>query len=256
MLAVERRNRIVELINEKKSIHVSELGKMFSVTEETIRRDLEKLEKQGILVRTYGGAVLADDFKSEMSVQVREEINAAGKNAIGQEAAKMVNDGDIIILDASTSALYVAKHLKKKKGLTVITNAEKVVFELSDCEDITVICTGGVLRSRSLSYVGRAAENALSNYFANKVFLSAKGFTLNRGLTDSNEQEADMRRAMIKCSEKVVLLCDRTKFGRVGFVNTANIKDISCMITDGPMPEGWKEQIEAAGVKVLDLHNS
>lgn len=250
MLAVERRSKIMSLINERKSVLVQELSDMFGISEETVRRDLAKLEKQGMLVRTYGGAVLPDDSKMEMPVEVREVINPAGKNAIGKRAAEMVNDGDIIVLDASTSALFVAKNIKNKKALTVITNAEKVVLELAGCDDITVISTGGTLRHKSLSYVGRAAENSLRNYCANKVFFSCRGLNINRGLTDSNEQEVDIKKAMINCAEKAILLCDHTKFGKVGFVSTACFEDIDCLITDAPLPEDWQKKIEEAGVEV------
>jgi len=251
MLAVERRAKIAALITENKSVLVQDLSKMFSVTEETIRRDLEKLEKQGILIKTYGGAVLAENSKGEISVEIRQEINTKGKDAIGKIAAGMVADGEVIMLDASTSALYVAKHIKAKKGLTVITNSEKIVLELAGCDDITIISTGGIFRHKNYSYVGKTAENVLSGYYATKAFLSCKGLSLARGLTDSNEQEADIRKMMIKCSEKVIALCDHTKFNQAGFINTAGFDDIDCIITDGQLPEGWKEKIESQGVQVI-----
>lgn len=250
MFGIERRSLIISQLNEKKSILVQEAAPFFGVTEETIRRDLKELENQGLLTRTHGGAILADDSKAEAPLEVREGINIAGKDSIGREAAKLVNDGDTIILDASTSSLFVAKHIKDKKGLTVITNAEKVIFELSACHDINLISTGGILRHKSLSYVGRAAESSLSNYYANKVFFSCKGFSPDRGLTDSNEQESDIRKAMLKCSEKSIFLCDRTKFEKVGYVTTAKLEDIDLIITDIALPDDWSDRIQEAKVKV------
>lgn len=250
MFGIERRSKIMSLLNENKSILVNETAELFEVTEETIRRDLKVLEGQGLLVKTHGGAVLSDDTKTEAPIEIREGINIAGKDAIGRKAAEMVNNGDTIILDASTSSLYVAKNIKDKKGLTVITNAERIIFELSDCEDITLISTGGILRQKSLSYVGRAAENNISSYYANKLFFSCKGFSPKRGLTDSNEQESDIRKTMLKCSEKAIFLCDHTKFDRVGYINTANLTDINTIITDSPFPDTWGEYISGAGITV------
>lgn len=250
MFAVERRSGIMSLLNEKKSILVQEAAEAFGVTEETIRRDLKILEAQGLLLRTHGGAILADDTKVEASLEIRQGINIPGKDAIGKCAAKLINDGDTIFLDASTSSLFVAKHIKDKKNLTVITNAEKVVLELSVCEDMTVICTGGILRRKSMSYVGRAAENAIKSYYANKLFFSCKGFSPKRGMTDSNEQESEIRKAMLECSEKVIFLCDHTKFDKVGYVNTAKLDDIHVIITDAPFPVEWTEYMKNTSIKV------
>lgn len=251
VFGIERRSMIISQLNEKKSILVQEIAPFFGVTEETIRRDLKELENQGLLTRTHGGAVLSDDSNVEAPIEIREGINIAGKDTIGKEAAKLINYGDTIILDASTSSLFVAKHLKDKKGLTVITNAEKVIFELSGCEDINLISTGGILRHKSLSYVGRAAENSLVNYYADKVFFSCKGFSPVRGLSDSNEQESGMRKTMLKCSKRAIFLCDHTKFDKVGYTTTAGLVDIDLIITDSALPTDWVESIESNGIKII-----
>lgn len=251
LFSIERRTAIMSLLNEKKSILVQEAAEAFNVTEETIRRDLKVLEGQGLLVRTHGGAIISEDIKSEAPLEIREGINIKGKDAIGREAAKLVNDGDTIILDASTSSLFVAKHIKDKKGLTVITNAEKIIFELSHCDEITLISTGGTLRHKSLSYVGSTAENSLSSIYANKVFFSCKGFSPSRGLMDSNEQESDMRKKMLSCSNKAVFLCDGTKFDKVGYVATAQLEDIDIMITDTVLSDEWADIIRQKGVELL-----
>jgi DeoR/GlpR family transcriptional regulator of sugar metabolism len=250
MLDVERRNRIISILQDKKEILVQETADMFRVTGETIRRDLKKLEKQGLLVRTHGGAVLPDDSMLEIPFKIREGVNIPGKNAIGRLAAGLINNGDTIFLDASTSSLYVSKHVREKKNLTVITNAERIIMELADCPDITLISTGGVLRNKSLSCVGRMAEKAIEGYHADKVFFSCKGFSPRRGMTDSNEQESEIRKIMLKCSETAVFLCDSTKFDKTGFAKTAGLEDIDVIITDAPMPEDWASTLAAAGVRV------
>lgn len=241
MLGVERRNKILSMLFDKKSLLVQDLSRLFEVTEETIRRDFNNLEKKGLLIRTHGGAVLTDDSRLESPLEVREGINNAGKDAIGRRAAQMIQDNDTIILDASTSALYVARHIKDKKGITVITNAVRIILELSSCEDITLISTGGILRKKSLSYVGKMAQNVIKTYYANKLFFSCKGFSPKRQLTDSNEQESEMRKTMIGCSEQVIFLCDHTKFNKVGYVNTASVSNIHHIITDTPFPDEWNE---------------
>lgn len=250
MFGIERRSKMMSILYDNKSILVQEAATIFGVTDETIRRDLKKLEDQGLLSRIYGGAILSDDTKTEVPLNIREGINIAGKDSIGRVAAGMINDGDTILLDASTSSLYVAKHIKSKKGLTVITNAESIIIELSNCENIALISTGGILRNRSLSFVGRAAENAISNYYANKLFFSCKGFSPKRELTDSNEQESEVRKAMIRCSDQVIFLCDHTKLDKVGYVNTAKLTDIDVIITDELFPDSWTDYLKDESVQI------
>jgi DeoR family fructose operon transcriptional repressor len=215
---------------------VQEAASYFKVAEETIRRDLSALEEQNLLVRTHGGAVISGNAKPEISYEMRKRINMPGKDRIGKEAAKLVSDGDTIMLDASTSAFFLARHIKNKNGVTVITNAENVINELSEADNIEVISTGGVLRRKSMSYVGRIAEESLRNYRANKLFFSCMGFSLQNGLTDSNGQESDMKKIMIECSQTICLLCDHTKLDRVGYASTAKPEGIDILITDQQLP--------------------
>jgi len=245
MLAVERRNQIEQLIQKNKSVLVLELAKQFDVTTETIRGDLEKLERQGILIRTYGGATLVEDNSdAEMSTHERETVNFEGKQKIGICAASMVRDGETIFLDASTSSLHVARNLKNKRSVTVITNAERVVAELSQCENIKVICTGGRLLKKNLSYEGRMVEETIRKYyFANKFFFSCVGITLARGLTEHSEAEMEVKRAMMDCSESVIFLCDRKKLGRMGVSVLAPLENIDCLITDIQLDEEWKQAL-------------
>jgi DeoR/GlpR family transcriptional regulator of sugar metabolism len=251
VFGIERRNHLLSLLQEKKSITVQEAALIFEVAEETIRRDLRAMESQGLIVRTHGGAILADDINLEHSLEIREGINIKGKDIMGSKAAELVNDRDTLFLDASTSSLYVAKHLKEKKGLTVITNAELIVLELAKCDDITLISTGGYVRKKSLSCVGQAAENAISSYHADKVFFSCKGFSPRLGATDSNEQESSLRKLMIKHSREAIFLCDHTKFDKVGYIATAQLDDINCLITDTQLPAGWENDFNDKGVKVI-----
>ena len=250
MLGAERRNIIEKEITERGSVLVAELAKKFDVTMETIRADLEKLEKQGILVRTYGGATIVD-AESDL-VTERDIINYEGKQRIGNAAAQLVRDGETVFLDASTSALHMARCLKNKKGLTVITNAGKIVTELAACENINVICVGGALNPKNMSFVGRVAEKSIrENYYANKFFFSCRGVTKARGLVDSSEEEAEIKKAMLDMSDSAIFLCDRNKLGRLGVPVISDLTGLDTVITDVKLTEEWTGTFSANEVSII-----
>jgi DeoR/GlpR family transcriptional regulator of sugar metabolism len=243
VLVAERQKKIVELVNERLSIRVTELSKIFSVTEETIRRDLEKLEKENLLMRSHGGAVSIEKDHGEISYLEREITNAAEKKAIASAAVSFIDPGDQIVLDASTTAWYVAKEVPDIP-LTVLTNSIKVAIELSKKEQIKVISTGGLLLSQSLSYVGPLAERSLSMYHVNKAFLSCKGVHLEKGLSDFNESQALLKKQMMEIAEETILMVDSSKFGTRAFSHIAPLSKIKCIITDANINEQTKKQLE------------
>lgn len=254
MLAVERRAQIEQIISESKSVLVVDLAKQFDVTPETIRGDLLKLEKQGILVRTYGGATLAGASGSELGFKERDTVNAEAKQRIGKRAAEMIRNGETIFLDASTSALYLARNIKDKRGLTVITNAVSIMTELSDCENIKLICTGGLYYPKNMSYNGRYAERMIrQNFAANKFFFSCRGVTLTRGLVDSTEDEAELKRAMLERSESVIFLCDHYKMGKMGIPEICPLDKIDKFITDVELSLEWRNALEEKDVSVITV---
>lgn len=155
------------------------------------------------------------------------------------------------MLDASTSSFFVAKYIKSMKDITVITNAENIIAELANTENIELISTGGVLRRKSMSYVGRIAQSSLNSYHANKLFFSCMGFSLESGITDSNDQESDIKKIMIQCSQQKVLLCDYTKFSQVGYASTAKSEDINTLITDNDLSPETMANIIDIGVKII-----
>ncbi len=249
MLVAERQKKIVELVNERTSIRVTELSRIFSVTEETIRRDLKKLEKENLLMRSHGGAVSIEKDHAETSYIEREITNAAEKKVIAKEAVKSIEQGDQIILDASTTAWYVAKELMDMP-LTVLTNSIKVAIELSKKEQIKVISTGGNLLSQSLSYVGPLAERSLDMYHVNKAFLSCKGVHLDKGLSDFNELQALLKRKMMEIADQSILMVDSSKFGTRAFSQIVPVSKIHSIITDSKIDEQTKNQLEEKEVKV------
>ncbi len=252
MLAVERRNKIEQIISEERSVLVVELAKRFDVTTETIRGDLEKLERQGVLIRTYGGATLAENSEPELAITERDTVNYEGKQRIGKYAATLIKDGETIFLDASTSAWHLARYIKGKRGLTVITNADKIVSELSSCDHIHIVCVGGELTPKNMSYVGRVAERTIrDNYYANKFFFSCKGVTLSRGLVDSSEGEAEIKKAMLESSESAIFLCDKNKIGRLGVPRISGLENIDLLITDSLLTDEWTNALAEKDVKLV-----
>jgi len=251
MLVAERHQKIIELINERKSIRVTELSKIFSITEETIRRDLEKLESQKKLIRSHGGAVsIHTSSTSEVSYLEREITNVQEKKQIASEAVKQVNEGDKIILDASTTAWYMAKELPDM-DITVLTNSIKVATELSVKKEITVISTGGILRSESLSNVGPLAESSLESYHVNKAFISCKGLHLERGMSEANEQQARMKELMVSSADTVYVMVDYSKFGSQAFTRFSDLDSIDYVITDSQVDQAIVQQLSERSLKVI-----
>ena len=164
MLALERQKRILDILSKEGSVLVSRLSEELNVTEETIRRDLEKLESQEALIRTHGGAIPVDENVYELSLEKRKRTNISAKERLAQEAAKFVKPWDTIFLDASTTTFYMAKEIKKLHNVTVITNSVRVINELSGISDIKVIGIGGML-SQNQSFVGSLAEDTIKNTY-------------------------------------------------------------------------------------------
>jgi len=254
MLAIERRNKIEQMINENGSVLVVDLAKMFDVTTETIRGDLLKLEKQGVLVRTYGGATLAENNNADLGIMERESINSEAKRRIAECASKMIRDGETIFLDSSTTSWHLARCLKERKKLTVITNALKIITELADCQGINLICVGGRLNVKNMSHTGRVAQASIrDNYYANRCFFACRGITMQCGLVDASEEEAEVKLAMIENCSEVVFLCDHTKFGKVGQPKLIDFGKIDYMITDMQLSEDWKTYLESFDIHIKEV---
>lgn len=249
MLVAERYDKIVQLVNERGSIRVTELSELCQVTEETIRRDLDRLEQAGRLRRSHGGAVSVKDQQPEIPYFEREVTRADEKKRIAEEAIKLIQPKDRILLDASTTAWYMAASMPDIP-LTVLTNSIKVAMELSSKEKIEVISTGGILASRSLSYVGPLAERSLDAYHVDKAFFSCKGVHLERGISESNELQARIKHKMVGMADQVILLADSSKFGVQAFTHVADLSDIHTIITDGRVSSELLLQLKEKQISV------
>ncbi|WP_206830262.1 DeoR/GlpR family DNA-binding transcription regulator [Alicyclobacillus fructus] len=251
MLPAERQRAILQYLNERGSIRVKELSRMFSVTEETVRRDLHILEMEGKLRRSHGGAVrIDDDTPAETSYLIRESEHVPEKMAIARTAITYVEPGESIILDASSTALHVANALPNMP-LTVLTNSVKIAMELASKDKIEVISTGGILRASSLSYVGPMAEEAISRFHVNKAFLSCKGVHVEHGFTESNALQALVKRKMVEIADMLILLADHSKIQARDFTKVGDVDEIDVLITDRETSEEDVRAFEQAGVHVV-----
>lgn len=252
MFALERQKRIIQMLSETGAVSVNKLSCELDVTEETIRRDLEKLEKQELLLRTHGGAVPVESGNQELSLEKRKRTNVDAKIKLAKEAVKHISSGDAVFIDASTTAFYIAKELKAFKNITVVTNSLNVLAELNSNYNIRLISVGGMM-SKNQSFVGSIAENNIrENYFVNKMFFSSRGITPNGGILESNEHECCLKQSMMENSTEKIYICDKTKIGRVGFVKLADFEDVNCIITEkNAIDDDFAQKLEELNVDLI-----
>lgn len=241
MIAVLRHREILAELTAKGAVRVSDLAQRFKVTEETIRRDLEKLAGEGRLLRAHGGATLQQDLDQEAPYWQRELINEDEKSAIAREAVKRVKPGTTIVLDASSTAWYMAR-LLPDLSLTVLTNSSQVAVALARHKSIKVIISGGILSPASLSFVGPLAEETIARYHADTAFLSCRAVDVEHGASDANELQAMVRRSMLNISDRHILMADHSKLGRRALAAIAPISQFHEAITDS---KATKEQLHS-----------
>ena len=253
MLAMERARYIVGKLEKNKVVLVAELSKEMNVSEETIRKDLEKLEKQEQICRVHGGAYLKEGYGNETSVNVREQIYQEETTALGRQCVNFIEKNEIIILDCSTTARYIARAIGES-GLkvTVITNSLATAYELSQNSQVRVLMLGGELDRNTGSFNGSLVLEALERYHADKVFLSSAGISAEAGITDYRQNEADVRRKMICQADQCYFVADRTKIGRHAAFIVGDFGAVQHLIVEQPI-EGdpaLKKKLEEARVTV------
>ena len=254
MLAIERRNAILAKLQEDKKVVVSDLSALYNVTEETIRRDLEKLEAEGLAKKTYGGAVINESLNTDLPYTVRKKSNVAGKQIIGEILGGMISDGDHVILDASSTALFVAKSIKSRKNLTIITNSIEIMLELSDRKGWKILSTGGSMKDGSLSLVGYQAIRMINSFNVDMAIFSVKGIDLRHGMTDSNESDAQVKMALLEAGKKKILAVDSSKFDKISFTKVGEFREVDMVVTDARPSQEWLQKFDAAGVEVVYPH--
>src|SRR2546426_2311823 len=249
----ERLEHVVRLLETRDYVQVAELSQAFAVSEVTVRSDLTELARQGLVARIRGGVRALQHGQSEVGFDLRLRLEVDRKRAIARAAAAMVDEGEAVALDASTTAYYLALELRSKRELVVVTNGLLVATALADAPGITVLVTGGMLRLSAMSLVGDLGADILRTTRINKGFLGARGLSLSRGLMDLNPDEARIKQAMADACERVFGIFDGTKWHRsalLSFVPTAGVHGI---VTDTSAPADEVEAWRARGIEVITV---
>lgn len=241
---------IFRLLQENQSVEVIELAARFDVTPMTIRRDLAVFEKQGLITTNYGGAYLNKGTSIEPSFSMKSTQCIDKKQMIGYEAARMIRDGDVIIIDCGTTTLQLAKYLKGKK-LTVITNSWPVVSFLGGLPKIKLLLAPGEYDDISAGTFGISTAKFIENFHADKVFIGTHGCSLEQGASVPEIYDAEMKRALLAAGKEKVLMVDHTKFGVKCLVKHADLSDFDCIITDDGIDPETQEVIRANCQKLI-----
>lgn len=245
-----RRDSIKELLDQAGFVNVQDLVSRFQVSSETIRRDLEYLEKSGFLRRVHGGAVSIHHHIHEQAYQSRITQNLEEKQAIARTAASLVEDGDTVIITPGTTTLEVSHQFRSRKELTVITNSLPVAMDLADCPAITVYCLGGRTHDGDFATSGIMAMENLSIFNAAKLILGTGGITSLHGLTDYRMEEAELLRVYISMVDDIICVADHSKFGIVSLYNICPADKLRHLVTDSGTPEETCRPYRELGVQV------
>jgi DeoR/GlpR family transcriptional regulator of sugar metabolism len=248
----ERRMQIVQQANRAGRVAVTDLSQMFGVSEVTIRADLQDLADQGLLLRTHGGAV-PTSRAPELSFSLRRQCQVAQKDLIGAAGAALVANGDAIFLDTSSTALALARHLRRHRDLTIITNSLPVAESLLDVPGVTVVMPGGTLQRETISLVGVDGLAMLHKLNIQRGFFGAHGLSDPEGLTDVSAAEAEVKRQIVGMCREVVAIIDATKWGRAGLASFARLEDLDVVITDKLAPAHLVNQVTQTGIKVIQV---
>lgn len=245
----KRLERIKEMLLQYKKVDVGSLVSILDVSEATIRRDLERLEAEGFIKRTHGGAVLNEEYQETFPLPMQ---NYDEKQMIGHIASKLVDNNEVIIIGPGTTCLQFAKNLKDKKDLTIMTNNLLVPVELGRYKNINVIMTGGSVYTTedSMSMVGNFVYKTLHDIYATKAFLGVNGVDLIAGFTGINPELALIWKTMRELAKETIVLADYTKFGNRGFVKLASLDSVHKVVTNDQVPAEYKQYFFEKGIPV------
>lgn len=246
----QRREKILQLVKAEQFVRVSRLQRVLNASPASIRRDLKALEEAGLLKRTHGGASTSQSAGFEMSLVQKEDRFKAEKCAIAKVAVGLIADGETVMLDAGSTTLQIARELKQRHNIKVVTNALNIALELSS-SDVEVTMVGGTLRRNTLALVGPLAGNTLTGLHVDKLFLATNGLDLKRGVTSPSLIEADTKKAMLDSAREVILVTDHSKFGRIAFTQVCSLDRIHFVITDSGVPPEFIQGLEKIHIKVL-----
>ncbi|WP_020533304.1 DeoR/GlpR family DNA-binding transcription regulator [Flexithrix dorotheae] len=251
MLANQRREKIIALLREDGSAKVNELSKIFKVTEVTIRQDLEKLDKEGLVVREHGGAHLKNVEDPVKNITPLDQSNLEKKESIANECLKLIEPGDIIILDSGSTTTEIARKLIGFENLTVITNALNIALMLGTEPGIEVVMTGGEFKPPTLSLTGQKAADFFNGINVDKLFLATAGISLKSGLTYPSLSDLVVKKAMIEAAETVYLVADSTKIGKSSFASLGALSLIDFLLTDKHITEAHKKIFKENEIELI-----
>ena len=251
VLAAERKQQIKEIIIAKKSASVAALAKQFGVTGETIRRDLKALEKEGVLIRTHGGAFIQSGVENLIDMDLRKTVYLDEKELIAKRCCRLVHNGDAIFLDNSSTCYHIAKALCDL-NITVVTNNLMIINLFAQTENVRLVSIGGEFSIKEQAFSGAIAQRALSDYYVDKAFISCRTLSIDNGITESTDQWASIRHLMIERSDKQYLVVDHTKFGQTSFVRICDFGEITAVVTDSELDAKWHEALHSKGCDIID----
>jgi len=249
--ASDRMDRVLELLETRDAVTVTELAHAFAVSEVTVRSDLGLLARQGLVARIRGGARALQRGQSEVAFDVRLRVQDEAKRAIARAAAALVGDGEAVALDSSTTAFYIALELRERNELVVVTNGLRVAMVLADAPGVSVIVPGGLLRLPAMSLVGDFASGVLRTTSIGKGFFGARGVSLERGLMDLNPEEVRIKHEMADVCERVIGVFDHTKWRRSALLSFVPTQRISAIVTDAQAPAELLQEWRERGVDVV-----
>lgn len=241
----------MERVNRHGFVEVSHLSKILNISPTTLRRDLQKLEERKLLIRTYGGAISNEESKARYSFARAEVEHKEEKRKIGVVAANMIKEGDTVILGPGTTTMEIARNVKDKQKLVMITDSIDIAYELEGNSNITVILTGGVLREESHSLVGHVVEQVLGQMYADKLFLPVAGITISEGATNLDMFTVSVKKAMISTAREVIVVADSSKIGKRNLVPLTPLSAINKIITDDNAPPKEIEAFQRKGIEVI-----
>ena len=248
--AVERRDQILRFVTQEGKATVSEFIDKFQVSGATIRRDLEFLERQNLIQRAHGGAMSRSGVLFEPDYSEQKERFLEEKKRIGREASKLVQEGEVIFLEASTTVLQLAKYIRNRRSLTIVTNSLDIVREFDGNKEIDLVLTGGALKRRTHALIGPLTEISLHEVRLDKAFMGISALDVSYGMTMATLEEAQTRKKIHQATNKIIILSDHSKFGKQNFAYIAPVDSIDILITDKGIPKETKRDIEKMGTEV------
>lgn len=247
----ERQRKIYSLLSKQGRLSVAEIVDYFSVSEATARRDLEALASDGKVQRVHGGAIALEQAPPELPILEREIEESDAKARIGRATVELIADNESVFLGSGTTVLEVAKNLRDRRNLTVITNSLPVLNALAGLKEITVISLGGQLRDSELSFIGHITEQALAEVRVDKVVMGTRGISIENGLTNDYLQETLTDRAILKIGREVLIVADHTKINRVSTVLLAPLRIVHTFVTDQQADKKFIQTVKKQNIKVV-----